>query len=43
MSIDLLLFVLAFLCFAAKAIGVPSGRVDLMNAGFALLVLTLIV
>lgn len=41
-TLDLVLLVLAFLCFVASAAGV-SSRVNLQSAGLALWVLSLIV
>lgn len=42
MTIDLVLLVLALVCFVLAAAGVPS-RVNLMAVGLALWVLTLLV
>ncbi len=42
MSVHLLLYLLAFLCFVFAAAGVPS-RVNLVAAGLALWILTLLV
>jgi hypothetical protein len=42
MSIKTICFIAAVLCFFAKGIGVNAGRVDLMNIGFGLVVLGVI-
>jgi hypothetical protein len=43
MSIKTLCFVGAVICFFLKGLGVSTGRVDLMNIGFGLVVLGVIV
>ena len=42
-NLHILLFVLAFVCFLAAAVGVPSTRVGLVPLGLAFWVLALIV
>ena len=42
MSIDLLLLVIALICFAVAAVGIPS-RVNLIAAGLFLVTLTQVV
>jgi hypothetical protein len=39
----LILLVCALVCFAIKGLGIPTGQIDLMNIGFALVVASLIV
>jgi len=41
--LDTILLICAFASFLLKALGVPIWRLDLMNLGFAFLVLTLLV
>lgn len=43
MSVDLILYVVAFVCFLLKGFTVNTGRVDLWPIGWAALVLSLIV
>ena len=43
MTIDLILLILAFLCFVAVAFGVSSPRVNLTGLGLALWVLTFLI
>ena len=40
LTLDLVLLILAFVCFVASAFGVASPRVNLLAAGLALWVLT---
>lgn len=42
-SLQLLLLVLAFVCFLCSALGMPSSRVNLQSLGLAFWVLTLLV
>jgi hypothetical protein len=42
-TIDFILLLVALLCFVAAALGVPSRRVQLVPAGLALWMLSLIV
>ena len=42
-TLDLLLLVLALICFVLSALGVPSPRVNLQSTGLALWMLSLIV
>ncbi len=39
---DLILYVFAFVCFVLAAVGAPSGRFNLIGAGLAFWVATLI-
>jgi hypothetical protein len=43
MSVDLALYIVAFVCFVVKGFSVNTGRVDLWPLGWAALVLSLIV
>jgi hypothetical protein len=43
MSIDLILLVVAFICFVAAALNVKVGSINLVAAGLAFWVLTAIV
>ena len=43
MSIDLVLLIVAFVCFVAAAAGISAGRVNLTALGLALWVLTAII
>lgn len=43
MSIDLILLVVAFICFVAAAINLKVGNVNLVAVGLALWVLTAII
>jgi len=43
MSVDVVLYVLTFICFVVKALGVNTGQVDLGWVGAALLVLSLVI
>lgn len=43
MPVDLILYVIAFVFFVLSAVGVPSGRFNFVSAGYAALVLSLIV
>jgi len=42
MTIDLVLLVLALVCFLAAAANIPSPRVGLLGAGLALWILSLL-
>ena len=42
-TLDLVLYILAFVCFVAAAIGVNAGRVSLVPLGLAFWVLATIV
>jgi hypothetical protein len=42
MTIDLVLLVLALVCFLAAAANIPSPRVSLIGAGLALWILSLL-
>lgn len=42
-SLQLLLLILAFVCFVLSALGMPSSRINLQSAGLACWVLTLLV
>jgi hypothetical protein len=43
LSIDLVLLIIAFICFVVVALGVPTGRVNLLGVGLACWVLTAII
>ena len=43
MSIDLILLVVAAICFGAAALGVSAGRFNLIGAGLLAWVLTLLI
>ena len=43
MTVDLLLYILALVCFVAAAVGAPTARFNLVAVGLALWVLTNIV
>lgn len=42
-TLQLLLLILAFVCFVLSALGVPSSRLNLQSLGLALWVVTLII
>lgn len=42
-NLQLLLLILAFVCFLSSAVGVPSSRVNLQSLGLCFWVLTLLV
>jgi hypothetical protein len=42
-TLTVLLLILAFVCFALAAFGIGAGRVNLIGAGLALWVLTLLI
>ena len=41
--LKIVLLVLALICFVVRALSIPTGRIDTMNAGFAFLVASLLV
>jgi hypothetical protein len=43
LTVDLVLLIVAFICFVLAAIGIPAGRVNLVALGLACWVLTAIV
>ena len=43
LSIDLVLLIVAFVCFVLTAIGVGAGRISLIGVGLACWVLTAII